>query len=256
MSKVLKIIGFACAACSVLVLLGFVGSMRSSAICEKVLIKNEAEYDSQLVKDEDVLAAIRAVENPAEGYPMNQIDTRSIEESVEALPYIKSATAYKTIDKKVVIELKERRLIARLLDQNGYSGFLDSEGFVLPRLNAVHLRLPVISGKFRLSTDDLDQGYNSKSDEILDAAFKYAQLIDQSDFWKAQLQQTYVDEEGNFTAYPQVGNHEILFGEISGIENKLENLATFYEKGMNESRWNKYKSINLKYEDQVVCTKK
>lgn len=256
MSKVLKIIGVACAACSVLVLLGFVGSMRTSALCEKVLIENDAVYDKQLVKSEDVLAAIQAVENPVEGHPMNQIDTRSIEESVEALPYIKSATAYKTIDKKVVIELKERRLIARLIDQNGHSGFIDSEGYVLPRLSTVHLRLPVISGKFKLRKEALKQGYNSDADEILNAAFQYAQLIDQSEFWKAQLQQTYVDEDGNFIAIPQVGNHEILFGNISGIEKKLENLATFYEKGMNDSRWNKYKSINLKYEDQVVCTKK
>ena len=55
--------------------------------------------------------------------------------------------------------------------------------------------------------------------------------------------------------YPQVGNHEIIFGS-DRLEEKLDVLRTFYGKGMNEEAWNKYKSINLKYKDQIVCTKK
>jgi len=256
MNKVLKIIGVVGAILSVLVLLGFVGSMRSSAICEKIEIVNHTKYDAQLVSNEDVLAAISIVEKPVEERPMNQIDTRSIEQGVVNLPYIKSATAYKTIDNKVVVELKERRLIARLIDENGVSAFLDSEGYVLPRRREVKLRLPVVTGEFKLNSEQLSAGYSSKGNNLLEAMYRYANLIDKSDFWKAQLQQTYLDRKGNLIATPQVGNHEIEFGTANEIENKLEKLATFYEKGMNEARWNKYRTINLKYEDQIVCTKK
>jgi cell division protein FtsQ len=112
-----------------------------------------------------------------------------------------------------------------------------------------------VSGAFKLDKVNLASGYSSKGVETLEAVYRYVGLIVQSDFWKAQLQQTYVDRQGNFTAIPQVGNHDIEFGTIDNIENKLIKLATFYEQGMNEARWNKYRTINLKYEDQVVCTK-
>ena len=36
---------------------------------------------------------------------------------------------------------------------------------------------------------------------------------------------------------------------------KLENLKTFYLKVMNRLDWNIYKVINLKYKNQVVCSK-
>lgn len=255
MNKALKIIGISCAACSILALLGFVGSMRSSALCEEVQIVNHTEYDAQLVSNKIVKAAFEAIEAPVEGRPMNQIDTRSIEQGVVSLPYIKSATAYKTIDKKIVIELQERTIIARLIDENGLSAFLDSEGYVLPRLSSVSLRLPVVSGQFKLNKEKLKLGYSSNDVKSLEAIYRYAKLITGSEFWKAQLQQTYVDSQGNFTAIPQVGKHEIEFGAIENIENKLKKLATFYEQGMNEARWNKYRTINLKYKDQVVCTK-
>jgi len=255
MNKVLKIIGIVIGVCSVLALLGFVGSMRSSALCEKVEIVNHTEYDAQLVKNETVLAAIQAVEKPVKGRPMNLVDTRSIEEGVEALPYVKSATAYKTIDKKIVVELNERKIIARLIDANGISAFLDSDGRILPKLQKVYLRLPVVSGQFKLEKQKLAFGYSCVGTGAIEDIYTYVSLVVASEFWKAQLQQTFVDGEGNFTAIPQVGNHEIEFGSVEGIENKLMKLAAFYEQGMNEARWNKYRTINLKYEDQVVCTK-
>lgn len=255
MNKALKIIGVAFGVCAILALLGFVGSIRSSALCEEVQILNHTDYDVQLVSKETVLAAIELVEKPVEGRPMNLIDTRSIEKGVMSLPYVKSATAYKTIDKKIVVEIEERTIIARLIDENGISAFLDSDGYVLPKLGSVSLRLPVVSGEFKLSKEKLAYGYNSKGIELLEAIYRYASLIVGSAFWKAQLQRTHVDREGNFTAIPQVGNHDIEFGTIENIENKLIKLATFYEQGMNEARWNLYRTINLKYEDQVVCTK-
>jgi cell division septal protein FtsQ len=128
MNKVLKIIGIAFGVCAILALLGFVGSIRSSALCEEVQIVNHTEYDAQLVSNETVLTAIELVEKPVEGRPMNLVDTRSIEKGVVSLPYVKAATAYKTIDKKVVVEIEEREIIARLIDENGTSAFLDSEG--------------------------------------------------------------------------------------------------------------------------------
>ena len=40
-------------------------------------------------------------------------------------------------------------------------------------------------------------------------------------------------------------------------EEKFEKLKMFYTEGLNKTDgWNKYSTINIKYKNQVVCTKK
>ena len=53
-----------------------------------------------------------------------------------------------------------------------------------------------------------------------------------------------------------VGNHKIVFGGVENLESKFEKLMFFYKKGLNKTGWNEYSEINLKYKDQVVCTKR
>ena len=55
---------------------------------------------------------------------------------------------------------------------------------------------------------------------------------------------------------PRVGNHTIVFGDANQIESKFEKLIVFYNKGLSNTGWNEYSVINLKYEGQVVCTKR
>ena len=68
--------------------------------------------------------------------------------------------------------------------------------------------------------------------------------------------QIYVDEKNNVELIPRVGNHNIILGDASDLENKLEKLMIFYKKGLSKTGWNEYSTINLKYKNQIVCTKR
>jgi len=39
-------------------------------------------------------------------------------------------------------------------------------------------------------------------------------------------------------------------------EKKLRNLELLYEQGLSRYGWNTYQTINLKYTNQVICTKR
>jgi cell division protein FtsQ len=52
-----------------------------------------------------------------------------------------------------------------------------------------------------------------------------------------------------------VGNHKIILGDCSDLEQKFKKLFAFYKDGLNKIGWNTYKTINLKYKNQVVCTR-
>ena len=55
---------------------------------------------------------------------------------------------------------------------------------------------------------------------------------------------------------PRVGNHRIMLGTLEGFEEQLAYLKLFYEQAIPKMGWEKYSMINLKYKNQIVCTKK
>ena len=86
--------------------------------------------------------------------------------------------------------------------------------------------------------------------------YDVAKFISQNDFWSAQIEQIYVNPGGDLELIPRVGRHSIILGDSKDIEEKFSRLFLFYAKGLNKTGWDKYKTINLKFKDQVVCTKK
>ena len=54
----------------------------------------------------------------------------------------------------------------------------------------------------------------------------------------------------------RIGGHQIILGKIERLEVKFKNLKAFYNYTMINKTIENYKTINLKYNNQVVCTKK
>ncbi|MFW6222798.1 MAG: cell division protein FtsQ, partial [Bacteroidota bacterium] len=59
-----------------------------------------------------------------------------------------------------------------------------------------------------------------------------------------------------FEIIPRVGAHFIHFGSIDQYEWKFKKLKYLYKKGFSKEGWNKYEQINLKYKNQIICTKR
>jgi cell division protein FtsQ len=81
-------------------------------------------------------------------------------------------------------------------------------------------------------------------------------VIEQSEFWKAQIEQINVTKDGQVELVPRVGNHLLLLGTPDDVENKLDRLMNFYRNGLDNVGWNKYRTISVAYENQVVCKKR
>ena len=77
--------------------------------------------------------------------------------------------------------------------------------------------------------------------------------MDSNEFWKAQIEQIYVGEE--IELVPLAGSHIIVLGNFQDIDEKMNKLLVFYTHGLNKVGWNIYETINLKYKNQIVCTK-
>ena len=89
----------------------------------------------------------------------------------------------------------------------------------------------------------------------LSKVYEVAKTIDTSTFWKAQISEIYINRRSEIELIPEIGNHIILFGDIDNMVEKFDKLLLFYKKELNNFGFNKYKQINLKFKNQVVCLK-
>ena len=51
------------------------------------------------------------------------------------------------------------------------------------------------------------------------------------------------------------GDYKIDFGNLTEVDVKFKKLKAFYNKAFEDKTIQNYKAINLKYHNQVVCTK-
>ena len=87
---------------------------------------------------------------------------------------------------------------------------------------------------------------------------EFVEWLRGDDFWSAEIVQIVAGTTSfgtiDVTLIPRSGDFKILLGELDAPQQKLDRLMSFYRNGLVHTGWNRYKTINLRYNNQVVCT--
>lgn len=87
----------------------------------------------------------------------------------------------------------------------------------------------------------------------------FVSQIKEHSFWGAELVQFVADTtamgEITLRLVPRSGDFIIEFGTLENGEEKLSKLEKFYDEGLSSIGWNEYKTIDVRYDKQVICTK-
>lgn len=78
-------------------------------------------------------------------------------------------------------------------------------------------------------------------------------FINDDSFWRAQVAQLDVTRAGEITIFPQVTGQEVQFGKAEDFERKFSKLMIFYKKILPQRGWTKYKTVNVKYDGQIIA---
>jgi cell division protein FtsQ len=110
---------------------------------------------------------------------------------------------------------------------------------------------------YHIQFDSYSADSAMKTPLLMDDVWQITKRIDADTFLRAQMVQVYITEDKKFELIPRVGNHIIVLGDISDLDEKLNKLQIFYHDGLNRTgSWNDYSIIDLQYKNQIVCTKK
>jgi cell division protein FtsQ len=239
---------------------GFFANRYEKLVCKSLIIRIADSSDHCYVLSNDILSTLKKNNIKYKGIPLSKIDLNKIEKLVKVNQLIDECKAYTGVNGILHIEITQREPIVRIIDKNLQGYYLDKEGNVLNLSRRAAPHVLVVNGNIRSPFKiGSPVNINSINDSLAMNKFKdictLVNYINEEKFWSAQIEQIYVNKDNEFELIPRVGPHIILFGNIDDYQSKFRKLEIFYKEGLNHVGWNHYLTINLKFKDQVVCTK-
>lgn len=243
------------------VLLGFIGAERQKTTARDLEIVIDYGDAVPLITQNEVREIIIHHFDTLKGRRIKEIDLARMEETLSEIDLVRRADVCVSIQGDLEVRILQRRPILRVINARGESFYLDETGRTVSHSIRHPVRLPVASGHIPQSPGDtilLTEEPNSAAEDALHELrmlYRMAQYIDRDPFLTRQIDQIYVSGNGDLELIPKLGRHVILFGKAVKMEQKFYKLKAFYRKGIPGSGWHAYSRINLKYENQVVCSK-
>lgn len=211
-------------------------------LCQGVDLHISDSLHFDLIDKEMILTVLQEHSVDPTGLPLDDINLEMLESILQQHPLVGKVQCYKTGGDMLRINIWSRVPLVRVMNNRGQDYYVDSRGDILTQ-HSLAVQLPVATGYIdrRFASVELLQVVNA---------------IDRSEFWKAQVEQINVTRDGQIELVPRVGEHLLILGTAQDIENKLERLMNFYKNGLDNVGWNKYSSISVAYDNQVVCKKR
>lgn len=216
--------------------------MRQDKVCQDLQVVVKDSLDKHFVSESDLVSILKKASLNPLNKPMGDINTEKIEEELKKNEMIARIEAYKTPSGIVKLEVEQKIPILRVISPRG-NFYVGNLGTTMPVSFRYVADVPLVSG------------YVEKELAVTDL-YKFALFLQENEFWNNQIEQIYVHPDNEVELIPRVGNHRIVLGSFDNYEEKLDNLRLFYDKVIPKIGWEKYSIINLKYKDQIVCTKR
>ncbi len=168
------------------------------------------------------------------------IDLFNLETLLSHDPYVEEADI--SISPKGIMKtyIKQRVPIARIIGLNE-NYYIDKELVKMPISSNFSARVPLVKGVYK--KEDI-----KKIQQLMFYIHKDKFLMEEI---------IAVEKKGkNFILLVRSGDYIINFGDVNKIDKKFRNLKAFYSKAFADKSIEKYKEINIKFSNQVVCIKK
>ena len=235
----------------VLGLWGFASSKQNTKRCKSVIIHLNEQDGQFFIDKKDVysIVSLNGTEH-IEGSPFKRLNLKLLEERLNKNSFVKNAEVYTDLSGHLFVDVEQKQPIARILKSNGKGFYIDADGKNFPLSDNYTARVLTLDGaytkNFKLEKDLIDQKKHFPYIKLIDAIYK-------NRFLKGMIAHIEIDKKGETTFYPQLENVYFRFGKAERIEDKLDKVFLFYKKILPEVGMGKYKVVDLRYKDQIVC---
>ena len=235
--------------------LGFSGKKASEKRCTRIDVEILDSNRNMFISAKDIDKILERNEFNIMGYPIKEINSLVIEKAVEKHPSIELANVYTNVKGNINVRVLQRNPIVRILQPNGNSYYIDDKGLLMPLSYNYTSRVPIVTGNIERNYQDYKKQDLQKigADTLLQDIFLLSKEIKKNKYWLAMCNQIVVSEKQELMIIPKIGAKQILLGKSENYADNLKTLTAFYTEVLPVVGWEKYKTINLQYNKQIVC---
>ena len=168
------------------------------------------------------------------------IDLYNLENNVSKNPYVEKAAVFLTVQGVLKSVIKQRTPVARVVNKND-SYYIDKQGVKVPLSDNYSARVLLVSG--------------IKNEDDVSEILPLIEIILKDDFLRKEVVGIEKSDVNEYKFSVRSGNYKIDFGKLTEVDVKFKKLKAFYNKTFEDETIQIYKTINVKYHNQVVCTK-
>lgn len=225
------------------VLVVFLYSFTSNRNENRKLIKSTVIFVGDIapfVKQETVNKLLIENKKDASSIQKVNLDLNKLERILDAQEMIEKSDVFVSIDGVLKAVVKQKTPVARVFDNEG-SFYIDYKGNRMPLSTNFTARVPLVLGII-----------NKKNNEDLADLFR---IIYDDAFLKKNIIGIQIVPNGSLIMLNRNFDFQIDFGRMINVERKFKNYKAFFQKAVLDSSLYKYKKIDLRFTEQVVCTK-
>jgi cell division protein FtsQ len=174
-----------------------------------------------------------------------------IEKNILANPFVKEIKLYQNLSNKLIVDLVQYQPIARLVSENKKDFYIDLHGNIFPTSTKFSERVLLIHTDDNINYDLKNINSTNYGKKI----FTMINYIINDNFLSKIISEIDINYDKNIVIYPQVSKQKIIFGYPEQIDVKFDKLMLFYKKILPAKGWNTYKTVNLKFKNQIICDK-
>ena len=211
-------------------------------LCTSVDVEVVNADSTSFVTPQGVLTDLKGQGIKIVGKHMGDINASDIEEALKVSPYLENADIVKCQNGKVLIRVSQLVPVMRVFDGED-SYYMNRAGKRMAATTYYHCDVPVVQGHFTRKYP----------------ASRLLPLIDyvENDSLLHSLVTMYqVRDTNNIILVPDISGHVVNIGNADGFENKFAKLKLFYREVMPKRGWNTYDTISVKWNHQVVATRR
>ncbi|MDR0229338.1 MAG: cell division protein FtsQ/DivIB [Flavobacteriaceae bacterium] len=228
-------------ACGVVLFLFSFSNKKSEERTIDEITVNFRGNEGHFVTEGDIQKAVKNIYPNITTMERAKIDLHKLENTILKNDLIRNAEVYLSIDGRLMVNVWQKKAIGRVVLEND-SFYIDETGNKMPLSSNFAERVPLIQGMPK-------KGSQEKMKELLE-------LINQDEFLKEDIAGINLQSNESIVLLSRLNNYDIIFGGFDEIAKKLNNYKTFVQYTIDEKiEVDSYKTINLRFTQQVVCTK-
>ena len=194
--------------------------------------KIELKGDVAFVIEEDVVKTIENLKDSTQS-----INIRLLEERLSVMNGVIEAEVFSNLGKELTIVLQQGTPIIRLFD-SGRSYYLNEFGEQMALSPYYSARVPLVSGSL-----------NGENEKQIHELFMY---IRSDSLLSKLIDAAEVDAKAQWILYSNLKGHEVLLGDISQWQEKLEAFKAFYSHVVLTKKREDFKRLDIRFKSQVI----